>query len=78
MLKKVLSPSTCAACGFCCVFDREDSWELPFITDELAGSSAICGKVNLLKKGKVSFLPPSTERTAFQMPDADGNRLFVG
>ena len=69
MLKKVLSPSTCAACGFCCVFDREDSWELPFITDELAGSSAICGKVNLLKKGKgFVFAPEYGENGLFRCP----------
>lgn len=36
MLKGLLSPSSCAACRVCCVFDREDCWEMPLIKPELA------------------------------------------
>ncbi|MCH5325077.1 MAG: hypothetical protein J1E39_07650 [Eubacterium sp.] len=35
MLKKILSPSSCAQCRVCCVFDREDVWEIPTVSDEL-------------------------------------------
>ena len=36
MLKGLLSPSSCASCRVCCVFDREDCWEMPLIKPELA------------------------------------------
>ena len=35
MLKKILSPSSCAKCRVCCVFDKEDIWEIPLVSDEL-------------------------------------------
>lgn len=35
MLKEILSGDSCAACRVCCVFDREDSWEMPLIASEL-------------------------------------------
>ncbi len=35
MLKNILSPSSCAKCRVCCVFDREDIWEIPLVSDEL-------------------------------------------
>lgn len=34
MLKSLLSPLTCADCRICCVFDDEDIWETPVITEE--------------------------------------------
>ena len=36
MLKKILNPSSCAECRVCCGFDREDVWEIPIISKELA------------------------------------------
>ena len=36
MLSKVLDKSTCAKCKFCCGFDKEDSWEIPVISEKLA------------------------------------------
>ncbi len=36
MLKEILSGESCAACRVCCVFDREDCWEMPLITPALA------------------------------------------
>lgn len=35
MLKKILSPETCGKCRVCCVFDRDDIWEIPLISEEL-------------------------------------------
>ena len=35
MLKKILSPESCAKCRLCCVFDRYDAWETPVFTEEL-------------------------------------------
>lgn len=35
MLKKILSPKSCAGCRVCCVFDRDDIWEIPLISAEL-------------------------------------------
>ena len=36
MLKKILSPLSCAQCRVCCVFDRDDCWEMPLVYPELA------------------------------------------
>jgi len=36
MLKGLLSPSSCAECRVCCVFDRDDYWEMPLIKPELS------------------------------------------
>ena len=33
MLKKVLSPSTCASCRICCSFVKEDAWESPMFSE---------------------------------------------
>ncbi len=35
MLKKILSPETCGKCRVCCVFDHEDVWEIPLISEEI-------------------------------------------
>lgn len=35
MLKKILSPETCGKCRVCCVFDRDDIWEIPLISESL-------------------------------------------
>lgn len=34
MLKKILTPSDCADCQWCCQFDESDIWEMPFLTDK--------------------------------------------
>ena len=36
MLKKLLNPSECAACGICCTFDDEDIWETPVVYNDQA------------------------------------------
>lgn len=35
MLKKILSPQTCGKCRVCCVFDKDDVWEIPLISEEI-------------------------------------------
>lgn len=35
MLKKILSPISCAKCRVCCGFDEGDKWEIPLIFSEL-------------------------------------------
>lgn len=35
MLKKILSPKSCADCRVCCVFDKDDIWEIPLLSEEL-------------------------------------------
>lgn len=35
MLKKILSPETCGKCRVCCVFDKDDVWEIPLISKEI-------------------------------------------
>lgn len=34
MLKKILSPSDCASCKFCCSFRRQSLWETPIFTED--------------------------------------------
>lgn len=36
MLKEILSGESCASCRLCCVFDRDDCWEMPLVTPESA------------------------------------------
>lgn len=33
MLKKILSPASCAECRWCCQFDENDIWEMPVLPD---------------------------------------------
>ena len=33
MLKKILSPESCAQCRLCCIFDRYDVWETPVFNE---------------------------------------------
>lgn len=35
MLKNILKSSDCAACKICCVFDKDDIWEIPVLEDGL-------------------------------------------
>lgn len=36
MLKKILSPESCAECRLCCGFDKDDIWEIPLLEPALA------------------------------------------
>ena len=64
MLKKILSPQTCAKCRVCCVFDRSDIWEIPVISDEL--KSKLSGKAEFVERDGVC---------TFAMPFKDGEEL---
>lgn len=33
MLKEILSPDSCRSCRMCCVFDRDDVWEIPVFSE---------------------------------------------
>lgn len=35
LLKNILKSSDCAACKICCVFDKDDIWEIPVLDGEL-------------------------------------------
>lgn len=68
MLKKILSPRTCANCRVCCGFDNGDIWETPILTEELVEyiKENINPKQKFLKMGN-SYL--------FDMSFADGEEL---
>ena len=34
MLTEILSREACAKCRVCCVFDKDDIWEIPVISPE--------------------------------------------
>ena len=36
MLTEILSREACAKCRVCCVFDKDDIWEIPVIPPETA------------------------------------------
>lgn len=36
MLTEILSRESCAKCRVCCVFDRDDVWEIPVVLPETA------------------------------------------
>ena len=69
MLKKILSPKTCAACRLCCGFDRTDLWELPVLPAETVAEIHRLGK-------QPALVPAGTEQT-FAAPHLEGEALFV-
>ena len=54
MLKKILSPKSCAQCRLCCGFDKTDLWEIPVVSAETADyiRSNVGGDYFLFPKGK--------------------------
>ena len=69
MLKKILSPETCAACRLCCRFDASDIWELPVLPPETVQA------VQKLKP-ETEFMPMGTECT-FAAPPLEGDALYT-
>ncbi len=68
MLKKILSPETCAECRLCCVFDRTDIWEVPVLTEENTESvRKILPDAEITEKG--------SEYT-FSVPELNGEELY--
>lgn len=55
MLKEILTGADCASCRVCCVFDRNDCWEVPLVEPELAAYIAENHpEVKLKKTGECS------------------------
>lgn len=69
MLRKILSPDTCARCRLCCQFDASDIWELPVLPGETVSA--------------VQKLRPDTaftsvdEEYTFASPALSGEELFA-
>lgn len=70
MLKKILSPLSCAECRVCCVFDRDDCWEMPLVYPELAELiNKNYENVPLEKNGEVfGFVPDFDEEGLAKCP----------
>ena len=57
MLKKILSPSTCAACRFCCVFGHDDIWEIPIFSKELSEKISVeHPELVFIKRGESNYV----------------------
>lgn len=57
MLKKILSPETCGKCRVCCVFDRDDIWEIPLISESLHKNiSESRPELKMTGRGKNSYV----------------------
>ncbi len=68
MLKKILSPQTCAACRLCCIFDQTDTWELPLLApDALPALQSLCPDAPLQAVG---------DSYVFTAPTLAGDALF--
>ncbi len=57
MLKKILSPKTCGKCRICCVFDKDDVWEIPLISKEIYNNlKTERPELELLRRGENSYV----------------------
>ena len=56
MLKNILSPSSCAGCRICCVFDRSDIWELPLLWESDLDAVKPHYNGKLIKRGSSSYV----------------------
>ena len=56
MLKKILNQSTCGGCRVCCVFDRDDVWELPLLRESDLPAVREHYSGELIKRGDSSFV----------------------
>lgn len=66
MLKEILSPESCKKCRICCVFDRDDIWEIPVFSDEQH-------KRITEKSPSFAFVPCGNNSWVYDMKfDADG------
>lgn len=67
MLREILSPKSCEKCRVCCVFDKDDIWEMPYVDDELMSyvKENINPEQKYIEKDNLRiFKPPN--------PDKDG------
>lgn len=57
MLKKILSPETCGKCRVCCVFDKDDVWEIPLISKEIYNNiKNVRPELGLIPRGENSYV----------------------
>ncbi len=57
MLKKILSPETCGKCRVCCVFDKDDVWEIPLISKEIHNNIKNARpELELIPRGENSYV----------------------
>ena len=68
MLRKILSPETCAACRLCCGFDCTDTWEFPVLPQETVEA--------MHRRGVSPKLVPAGEEQTFAAPPLRGEELF--
>ena len=68
MLRKILSPETCAACRLCCGFDCTDTWEFPVLPQETVEA--------MHRMGVSPKLVPAGEEQTFAAPPLRGEELF--
>lgn len=62
MLTEILSRESCAECKVCCVFDKEDCWEMPLIKSDLAAAvEKDHPNVKMRKTGVCSVFEPDFE-----------------
>ncbi len=70
MLTEILSRKSCAECKVCCGFERDDAWEMPVISRELAEYI----KQNIDANAR---LEPYLEDYKFKTDFKDGEELFM-
>lgn len=59
MLTEILTRESCANCRVCCVFDKEDYWEMPLIKSDLVEKlTKEYPEVQLLQTGRCSVFKP--------------------
>ena len=68
MLRKILSPETCAACRLCCGFDCTDTWEFPVLPQETVEA--------MHRMGASPKLVPAGEEQTFAAPPLRDEELF--
>ena len=61
MLKKILSPETCAVCRNCCIFEEQSAWELPSFSPESAARLADCPEYRILQENQIFLFHPGKE-----------------
>lgn len=69
MLRKILSPDTCAACRLCCGFDCTDTWEFPVLPPETVRA--------MQEMGVSPKLTPAGTEQIFAAPSLQGEELFL-
>lgn len=81
MLKNILSPSSCAECRLCCIFDRYDVWETPVFTAEIRDRiiAARPGTEFVTKDGGYIFkVTEFNEEQLFSCPALTENGCMLG